>query len=184
MRNEEVLKNVNQIIEHQETNAHFIRTREILNKQKMKFVNALNAHDPKWRDKIQAFKEFEMKQLRYIEEKYQKEQADRLDRLSAQLKAEEEIKAKKTEILKKVKNDELENLIHELKTAKLQNNMIDDHIRDAQRDTFERQKENLNQSNYERDLSPPGNHLIKKISKLQQDELSEIEKVHDNYNDS
>lgn len=49
----------------------------------MKFVNALNAHDPKWRDKIQAFKEFEMKQLRYIEEKYQKEQADRLDRLSA-----------------------------------------------------------------------------------------------------
>lgn len=55
-----------------------------------------------------------MKQLKYIEEKYQREQADRMQRLEAQLKAEEDIKLKKTDILSKVKDDQLENLMHEI----------------------------------------------------------------------
>ena len=96
------LGDVEKVIERQEKDAPYIKSRLNLVEKKKNFVKALQEIDPKWRQKVNLQKELELQNLRKLSDKLRSNNFKKVEDVMIQKQLENEIDHTKNEIMNNI----------------------------------------------------------------------------------
>ena len=96
------LGDVKKVIERQEKDAPYIKSRLNLVEKKKNFVKALQEIDPKWRQKVNLQKELELQNLRKLSDKLRSNNFKKVEDVMIQKQLENEIDHTKNEIMNNI----------------------------------------------------------------------------------